>query len=173
MQNSQMQNPFTKWVFNPLDQLDVMKNISWIWYPVLVVMRVSQEVGAILYWSLKNFYSSFSYGELSREIADDPFKETKKKCLPENIDHLPMKERLVVKEENSYFTCTPFTIEKRDGPSFSENTMPNLIIDNNNILMQLIFKNPNFPLPPGQRLMQVIEYRVGLRPIARKFQAYI
>ena len=45
----------------------------------------------------------------------------------------------MVKSENSYFICTPLTLEKRDGPSFSDKTMHNLIVDNDDLLMQLLF----------------------------------
>lgn len=173
--SSQMQNSFTNWVFSFLDQSSLMQGIPWLFAdPFLIAIEASQQVNRILYWNLTNFYASFSYGNLSGDVVNDPFRETKKKCLPENIDHLPMEERSLVKMENVYFTCTPFTIEKRDWPSFSDTTMPNIIVDKNDVLMQLIFNcNPNSSLPPGQQLMQVIEYRIGWKIVARKFQTYI
>lgn len=173
--NSQFQNSFTNWVFSFLDQSNIVKNIPWLFAdPFLIAIKASQDVNDILYSNLRNFYSSFSYGDLTKAISDDPFRETKKKCLPQNIDHLSMQERLLVKMENSYFTSTPLTIEKRDGPSFTDKTSNNLILDKDDVLMQLIFNcNPNSSLPPGQQLMQVIEYRIGWKIVARKFQTYI
>ncbi len=173
--SSQMQNSFTNWVFSFLDQSSLMKGIPWIFTdPFLVAIEVSQKVNDMLYWNVKNFYDSFSYVDQSMNKIDDPFKETKKKCLPENIDHFPMNERSNVIMENSYFVCTPLTLEKRDGPSFSDKTMHNLILDKNNILMQLLFAwNLNSSFPPWQELMQVIEYKVNSKTIARKFQTYI
>jgi hypothetical protein len=172
---SQFQNPFNIVGFKPVDQVRLIENVpSMIIDPFMVVVKVSQGVTEVLYWNLRNFYSSFSYGDLNKDTSDDPFKETKKKCLPESIDHLPMEERLLVRMTNSYFICTPLTIEKRDGPSFADATMNNLIVDNNEILMQLLFGgSPNSSLPPGQELMQVTEYRIGSKTLARKFESYI
>lgn len=170
---SQFQNPFNIVGLKPVDQVRFMEKVpSMMIDPFMVVVRVSQEVSEMLYWNMRNYYSAFNF--LSADTSDDPFSETKKKCLPENIDHLPMEERSLVRMTNSYFICTPLTIEKRDGPSFADATMNNLIVDNNDILMQLLFGgSPNSSLPPGQQLMQVTEYRTGSKTLARKFESYI
>jgi len=103
--------------------------------PLFVTIKVTQQFSDIMYGSMRDIYDAFLY----KNKKEDPFEETKKKCLPETIDHLPMEERLEIRMQNTYYSSTPLTIEKRDGPSFADKTMNNLIIDNDNKLIQLLF----------------------------------
>ena len=170
---SQFQNPFSIVEFKPMDQVRLLEKVpSMMIDPFMVVIRVSQEVSEMLYGNMRKFYSWLN--PYYAENIDDPFFETKKKCLPINIDHLPMEERVLVKMENSYFICTPLTLEKRDGPSFADKTMNNLIVDADDNLMQLLYWwSIESTMPPSQKLMQVIEYRIGSKTVARTFESYI
>lgn len=97
-----------------------------IYNPLLATLEFSQKLSDIMYGSMQDIYDAFSY----QNNKEDPFYETKKKCLPSTIDHLPMNERSDIRMQTSYYSCAPLTIEKRDGPSFTNQTMNNLIIDN-------------------------------------------
>lgn len=138
--------------------------------PLFVTLEVSQQLSTIIYGNMRNLYDAFSL----QNKEEDPFKETKKKCLPETIDHLPMDERLEIRMQNTYYSSTPLTIEKRDGPSFADKTMNNLIIDTKGNLIQLLCGiDPSGSVPNWQRIMQVTEYKFGRRTLARKFERYI
>ncbi len=154
----------------PLEGNNSSSAITWIaLHPLFVTLRVTQQFSDIIYGNMRDFYSTI----LQQTKEEDPFKETKKKCLPENIDHLPMEERHEIRMQNTYYFSTPLTIEKRDGPSFADKTMNNLIIDDDDKLIQLLFGwSPTSAVPPGQRLMQVTEYKKGWKIVARKFERY-
>ena len=141
-----------------------------IYNPLLATLKFSQRLSDIMYGSMRDFYDAFSY----QNNKEDPFYETKKKCLPSTIDHLPMNERSDIRMQTSYYSCAPLTIEKRDGPSFTNQTMNNLIIDDEWTLVQLLFGvNPSDPIPPWQQLMQVTVYKKWSKTVARKFERYI
>lgn len=138
-------------------------------HPMLLPLRLSQRFSEMVYQTMGGYLDS-----LSPQMNQDPFSETKKKCIPESIDHLPMEQRSLVRIENSYFICIPFTLEKRDWPSFTDSTMHNLIVDEDGTLMQLLFAGtPSSSLPPGQQLMQAMEYKIGWKAVGRKFNRYI
>ena len=141
-----------------------------IYNPLLATLEFSQKFSDIIYGNMRDFYSTI----LQQTKEEDPFEETKKKCLPETIDHIPMDERWNIELQTAYFTTTSLTIEKRDGPSFTNQTRNNLIIDDKGILVQLLFGvNPSDPIPPWQQLMQVTVYKKWSKTVARKFERYI
>lgn len=145
--------------------------ITWrAFNPLFVTLHFSQRLSDIMYGNMRDFYAAL----LHQAQENDPFKATKRKCPPETIDHLSMEERLEIRIQTTYFSSIPLTIEKRNGPSFANKTMNNLIIDDDNKLIQLLFGwSPTSVVPPGQRLMQVREYRKGWKTVARKFERYI
>lgn len=174
MQKFQMQHLFTKWVFNPLDQSNIMKNISWILDPVLAAIEVSRQVSTMVNWYLTNFYDSFSYDNLNKELSDDPFQETKKKCHPANLDHLTEEQRKLVKDTVLQYSCVPITLENIEWESFRNPRLNNLIIDKNGILMQLLnILNSKSTIPPKQKWMIATEYRLDWKLVARIFNQYI
>ncbi len=137
--------------------------------PFSVAWEVAYRVSELVSKNAKALYES-----LNVENVEDPFIETKKKCLPTSIDHLAAHENSLVSSKTVYFSTTPFNIEKRDWPSFTGETMPNLIVDNWETLVQLIFaRNAGSSVPPNQKLMQVTEYSgENWKALARKFVSY-
>ena len=174
MHNSQIHNLPNKWNLDPSDQSQLMKIFPWMLLdPLNIGLRFSQSISDIIYTNMRDFQEIFSYKPRDTKI-EDPFFETKKKCLPENIDHLPMTERTLVRLKNSYFITIPFTIEKRDWSSFVDKTMNNLIVDNDEQLIQLLYWwTQSSKIRDGQKLMQVLEYIIEWKTVARKFESYI
>jgi len=153
-----------------LESNNTLHQARTIYDPLLATLEFSQRLSDIMYGSMRDFYDAFSY----QNNKEDPFYETKKKCLPSTIDHLPMNERSDIRMQTSYYSCAPLTIEKRDGPSFTNQTMNNLIIDDEWTLIQLLFwLSISDSVLPGQRLMQVTEYKKWSKTVARKFERYI
>ena len=141
----------------------------WILSSLLLGWKFSWEISHVLYWNM------LSYFKLDWNNTLDPFIETKKKCLPDNPDNLPFDERWTIDSEVVHYLVNPLTIEKRDGPSFADAQMNNLIVDKDDTLLQLVDSHTIWaPIFPGLRLMKTTEYTNGeWRVVARKFEQYI
>ncbi|NRH21134.1 hypothetical protein HOO68_03755 [Candidatus Gracilibacteria bacterium] len=138
--------------------------------PLFITLHFSQQFFDIINGNMRSLYDAFSY----KNKKEDPFEKTKKKCLPESIDHLTVEEKGEIKKQTNYYSSIQFTIEKRDGASFSDKTMNNLIIDDKDTLIQLVYSlSPTSAVPPGQRVMEVTIYTKGSKTVARKFERYI
>ncbi len=108
-------------------------------------------------------------------VLDDEFLEAKKRCYSTDVADLEVNLKSLLKPERvAYHVAKPFTLKDRDGSSFRDERLRNLIIDHSDTLLKLVFETTETgSIPPGCSRIKTIEYELPNRVLAaRKFISY-